>query len=116
MTSLKLQKIETTFAPETAFTVTPQVVVLTERARMERELEFLKNSLLGEIFQRVHNPEHHSALHWAANSAASLAWLTPYPLLILPVLLEEKAREALERSARQILIRQRSQSLVSLAA
>jgi hypothetical protein len=52
---------------------------------------------------------------WACGeAAASLAWLTPYPLLILPVLLEEKAREARRQAQRQSDIQNRSETILPL--
>ena len=45
--------------------------------------------------------------------AEALAWSTPYPLLVLPVLMEEKVAGACEwaRRQREILERQRELSL-----
>ena len=40
-------------------------------------------------------------LRLAANEAAAVAWTTPFPLLVLPVLLEEKSEEAQQYSRRQ---------------
>jgi len=42
-----------------------------------------------------------SELRWVANEAAALAWFTVCPILVLPLLLEEKIRAALERWERQ---------------
>ena len=52
----------------------------------------------------------------AAEEAASLAWLTPYPLLVMPVLLEEKAQQARLEWERQKSILLRSRAFLSLAA
>lgn len=114
MTYQTANKIRAEFAPETQFTVAPTEA--TVRSRMELRLDLLKEQLLAEIMLLVRNPERHAILRVAANEAASLAWITPCPLLVLPVLLEEKARAAMEKSARQSLIRQRTQHLATLAA
>ncbi len=55
-----------------------------------------------------------NCLRRAADDAASLAWTTPFPLLVLPELFSEKAAEACLRSQRQRDIRQRSLGLTSL--
>jgi hypothetical protein len=48
----------------------------------------------------------------AMNDALALAWTTPYPLLVLPVLLEEKLAAARRYSERQQLVRCRSLELL----
>ena len=48
----------------------------------------------------------------AANDAAALAWTTPYPLLLFPVLLEEKAAAGRIQALRQKGIRQRSREFM----
>jgi hypothetical protein len=48
----------------------------------------------------------------AANDALALAWTTPYPLLFLPVLLEEKLAAARRYSERQQFVRCWSLELV----
>ncbi len=55
-------------------------------------------------------------LRRAANEAASLAWVTPFPLLFFPTLLEEKARTARRQQARQKRIRQQSRTLLDEAS
>ena len=56
------------------------------------------------------------ALRRAANDAAALAWVTAYPLLVFPALLEEKVRAALRQYGRQAGIRRRSANLLLQAA
>jgi MarR-like DNA-binding transcriptional regulator SgrR of sgrS sRNA len=55
-------------------------------------------------------------LRRAANEAAALAWLTPYPLLLLPELLEEKVAAIRRQAARQADILRRSRTLAEEAA
>jgi hypothetical protein len=72
------------------------------RATEPTELERLKERLLQQLLAETgHDPEINPVYRRAANDALSLAWVTPYPLLFLPVLLEEKAAEARRRSYRQ---------------
>jgi hypothetical protein len=75
-------------------------------------LEELKQRLLQETaWARSTNL---TCLRRAADDAASLAWTTAFPLLVLPELFSEKAAEASIRSQRQRDIRQRSLGLTSL--
>ena len=79
------------------------------------ELEQFKQCLLGE-HRSAHDLHVHSWLSRAADEAASIAWATPYPLLVLPVLLEEKMRDARRKAELQKMIYERSQPIVALAA
>jgi len=56
------------------------------------------------------------AVQRAANDAASLAWATSYPLLVLPVLLDEKVVVARCQTSRQADIHKRSAALLAVAA
>jgi len=72
------------------------------RIRQSKELEQLKQSLLQQrLAQAIQQPDLDPAYRRAAQDAASLAWLTPYPLLFLPLLFEEKAEEARRHTFRQ---------------
>jgi hypothetical protein len=86
------------------------------RAEQTSDLERLKNRLLRELLENTTNPDENVLLRRAANDAAALAWVTQYPLLLLPALLEEKARAALVQLKRQAQIRRRSLNLLSEAA
>src|SRR5256885_10830576 len=79
------------------------------------ELEQFKQCLLGE-HRSAHDLHVHSWLSRAADEAASIAWATPYPLLVFPVLLEEKMRDARRKAELQKMIYERSQPIVALAA
>jgi hypothetical protein len=57
----------------------------------ENEFERLKVSLLSERLEALWKPELSAQVRRAANEAAALAWVTPYPLLVFPVLFAEKA-------------------------
>ena len=54
-------------------------------------------------------------LRRAAAEAESLAWLTPAPLLVLPVLFEEKVREARFYATRQAELRESSREWLALS-
>ncbi len=81
-----------------------------------RELAVLKEKLLRQQLEAASDVRLYSALRHAAEEAASLAWTTPFPLLFLPALMEEKQREVLAHAQRQQDIRVRSQSLYAMAA
>src|SRR5262245_28096434 len=83
-------------------------------ARGVGALEELKQRLLHETTSAKCDPVTLSRLRRAAEDAASLAWTTPFPLLVLPELFSEKAEEACIRSQRQRDIRQRSLGLINL--
>jgi hypothetical protein len=106
------QRVPTEFAPEVRFEVTP-VPPTPFRAWQDTELEHLKNRLLQERLEGIWAPRLRSSLLRAANDAAALAWMTPYPLLVFPVLFEEKARIAWQHTERQNEVRKRSRELLA---
>jgi len=81
------------------------------RALQETEFERLKLQLLEERLAEETDAELNSYLRRAANEAASLAWVTSYPLLVFPALFEEKAEAASAQALRQEQVRQRSLDL-----
>ncbi len=85
------------------------------RSAMETELDRLKERLLATELARTANLEVNVLLRRAANEAVALVWLTPFPLLLLPALFDEKARLARRVASRQALIRERSSELMALA-
>ncbi|MGO8701415.1 MAG: hypothetical protein ACLQVY_27330 [Limisphaerales bacterium] len=108
------RQVNTWFESESRFEITP-IPSVPFRGTSEGELEQLKDRLLRQALQRA-DPELNVPLQRAANEAASLAWFTPFPLLVFPVLLEEKAAMEERQLAVQREIRQRSQDLVKAAA
>ena len=76
------------FGPETRFELRAMPPA-PFRATQETEFERLKNKLLAEQLAGA-APELNAPLRRAANEAAALAWVTFYPLLVFPVLFEEK--------------------------
>ena len=86
-----------------------QEVVLSApmRGAVERQLEQLKEKLLSPVLEKIGNVALLKEISWAANEAAALAWLTVCPILLLPVLLEEKVRTTLRKWERQQQVLQR---------
>jgi hypothetical protein len=107
----KSKQVKTQFAPDTRFEVSPAPAV-PFRGRQETELDRFKIRLLRQFLKETPDPELNAPLRRAANEAAALAWMTPYPLLVLPALLEEKARTARAQTIRQARIRQRTRNLL----
>jgi hypothetical protein len=105
------RRIPARFGPETRFEVKP-VPPAPFRATLETELEGLKNRLLGRLLNELDAPEANAYVRRAANEAAALAWVTPYPLLTFPGLLEEKAAGAVVYAKRATSVRERSPELV----
>jgi len=75
------------------------------RGDVEAQLENLKEQLLQPILEKVSNGGLVKEILWAANEAAALAWCTVCPILMLPVLLDEKVRAALAKWERQQRVR-----------
>jgi len=87
-----------------------------ERAlRSAAALEVLKERLLEEKTRIASDAALLPRLRRAAEEAASLAWATSFPLLVLPELFSERAVEAVRRARRQRDIRNRSRRIVALA-
>ncbi len=80
----------------------------------ENRFERLKATLLAERLEESLEPDLNSQVRRAANEAAALAWVTPYPLLVFPVLFEEKVEAALKVSERQEEVRQRTRELLAV--
>ena len=105
------RRVPTHFAPETRFEVIPIPAVPFRRVE-ETRFECLKNRLLLERIEESDNPQFNSQLRRAANEAAFLAWVTPYPVLVFPALFEEKAAAVLSASDRPAYTCQESKDLV----
>ena len=107
------RQIATEFAADTWFEVRPRPPACAQ-AVQETNLEQLKNQLLQERLEATEEPGCIVQLRRAAEDAAALAWVTPYPLLVFPVLFEEKADAAAFQAERQEQIRQRSRELLTV--
>jgi hypothetical protein len=95
-------RVPTEFGPETRFELRPAPPA-PFRATRETEFERLKTRLLAEQLDGA-LPQFNAPLRRAANEAAALAWVTFYPLLVFPVLFEEKTTAALRQAQRQARI------------
>ena len=107
-------KVPTRFRKETRFEVAIPAVPF--RGAVERELEQLKDRVLEAWPMGSENLDQRARYRRAATEAATLAWMTPYPLLVLPLLMEEKLSEARLQAARQAEIRRRSEFIMAEAA
>ena len=107
------RRVPTRFGPDTRFEVRP-LTATPFRVNHESRFEQLKSGLLVERLADLTRPELNSSVRRAANEAAALAWLTPYPLLFFPALFEEKAGLALEQAYRQEDIQARSRELLHI--
>jgi hypothetical protein len=108
----KYEYVRTRFARPVRFNLDP----IPFRAKETTRLELLKDRLLKQLLNTAENAGQNIALRRAANDAAALAWVTEYPLLVFPALLEEKARTALIQYRRQARIRQATQNIALKAA
>jgi hypothetical protein len=106
------KRVRTRFSAQTRFDVAT-IPVVSFRELQETELEGLKTRLLREHLNQEENSELHASLRRAANESAALAWMSGYPLLVLPLLLEEMAQAARSQYVRQEGIRRRSQDLLT---
>jgi len=107
------RRVPTRFGPETRFELKP-VPAAPFRAVQETKFERLKNELLDERLEELANSTFNSYVRTAANEAAALAWVTPYPLLVFPTLFEEKASSALHFAEKQDEVFERSRELLTV--
>jgi hypothetical protein len=103
-------RIPAEFAAETRFELRPKPTI-PFRAFQEKAFERLKNRLLAQELTEA--PQLNVPLQRAANDAAALAWATVFPLLVFPVLFEEKTDAAILRAERQARIYANSQLIAA---
>jgi hypothetical protein len=101
--------LQAEFGAETRFELQP---VDAFRAIHENDFERLKARLLA-VRQREAGQKWEGPLRDAANQAAALAWTTPAPLLVFPLLFEEKAAAAILQDRRQARILKKSRELLA---
>ncbi|HEY4416292.1 MAG TPA: hypothetical protein VGO57_11420 [Verrucomicrobiae bacterium] len=97
---LKKTKLFARFAPETRFELRP-VPPAPFRANLENEFEQLKGQLLSEQLYLADEAELYAPVRRAANDAAAIAWATQFPLLVFPLLFEEKTETVVRQAKRQ---------------
>lgn len=115
MRTNRTNKIETRFEPETRFAVkfSPKGA---HRQQVAEQLERMRQRLLAHHLMYAPDLELTPAIWRAAQDAVSLAWYTPCPLLVFPLLLEEKVAAAIQQARKQQEVWQRSRPLAALAA
>jgi hypothetical protein len=86
----KYRRVPAEFGPETRFEISPTPPA-PFRAVQENHFERLKLALLSERLRPLSRPELIAQVRRVANETAALAWATPYPLLVFPVLFTEAA-------------------------
>jgi hypothetical protein len=69
-----------------------------------RQIQSIKESVMREFDNRRADQE--QMLRFALNEAEALAWQTPYPHLLFPVLAYEKAESARQWAERQRIVRE----------
>lgn len=79
-------------------------------------LDHLRDRLLAAALQRNATPSLVPAIRQAAHEAAAIAWLQPFPLLVLPGIFEEKLIATRRRHHQQNLILSRSGEWLGLAS
>jgi hypothetical protein len=79
-------------------------------------LDVLHDRLLAAALRRNATPSLVPGIRRAAQEAAAIAWLQPFPLLAFPGLFEEALHAARRRHHRQNLIRSRSEEWLGLAS
>lgn len=105
----KDRKVRTRLAPGPRFGLTAAPAA-PFRGALESELEQFKDRLLRELLEGSRNVLLQAPLRRATNEAAALAWTTPFPLLVLPELVREKAESARRYARRQAAVLRRSRS------
>jgi len=104
-------KVRTKFAPELQFELRPAPEA-PFRALQETEFEQLKNRLLARQLTLAPAAEFVPMIRRAANEAAALAWATVFPLLVFPVLFEEKTEAGLSQLEKQAHVYKNSRELL----
>lgn len=108
-----VKRLTAHFTRPIRFSVRPRGLTRAEQRAMLSEL---KERLLRAHLARAGSETVWSRVRWAAEEAASLAWASPFPLLVLPELVEEKVARAREQAARQERIRRRTADWLARAA
>ena len=107
-----VKRLPTWFETETRFDVAP-VAAVPFRGTGETALEQLKTRLLRAALQETVDADFYVPLRRAATEAAAAAWMTPFPLLFLPALFDEKVALARRQFARAQNVRLRSQRILT---
>jgi hypothetical protein len=109
-TNITDQQAPVRFHPETRFSLEPKFAPANHEG-VQTVFEDLKTRLLKPVLGETLDPDLRRQLRLAANEAAAMAWMTPFPLLFLPALLDEKAAEAHHHALRQQEVQEATQAL-----
>jgi hypothetical protein len=112
MTNTKT-KVPARFGPEVRFEVKPRAAVLAN-AELGHRFALLKDWMLSQSVEQAEDLSVLGLLRRAANEAAALAWTTPYPLLVYPILFEEVASVLKHRLERQEWVTQTTRELLAV--
>jgi hypothetical protein len=102
--------VPTRFGRETRFKIRPKFTA-NRRGESELKLDQLKTRLLKTVLQETVDSGLRKQFRLAANEAAAIAWSTPYPLLVLPVLFQEKTAEVRGYVLRQLAVQRATEGL-----
>ena len=86
-----------------------------ERNELESRFQTLHDQLLNEVLEAAPVARAEELVKRAATEAAGLAWTTPYPTLVFPVLFAEIESNLRVRARRQDRIASQSRGLLELA-
>lgn len=103
----KNNKLEAAFAVETRFELTPTPPG-PFRTVLATEFERVQHGFLVELLRQGNEPDLNLLYRHAVSEAGALAAATDYPMLVLPLLLDEKAAAARKYLRQQNRIRERS--------
>jgi hypothetical protein len=98
--------------PETLFQAAAPAAPF--RALQQDRFERLRAKLVEEKLEALFVASEAGLIQRAANEAAALAWVSPFPLLVFPALFEENYERALLRQERQDQVWQRSRELLAV--
>ena len=108
------QRVPTRFGRETRFKLRPKFTA-TRRGEAETKLDELTARLLNPVLETTIDASLRKQMRLAANEAAALAWSTPYPLLVLPVLFQEKTAGVREYAVRQEAVQHATEAIAEAA-
>lgn len=100
------RKVRTRFTTATRFDVA-LATAAPFRGALEADLEQLKARLVRDLIAEAPDHRLEDSLRRAADEAASIAWTTSVPLLVLPELVREKAEAARRYTWRQAALLRR---------
>jgi hypothetical protein len=107
------RKLYPLFDEQPSFEVTPEYAKPSHPARATETFRRLQSALVGRLFDETETLTVRKRLNAAVNEAAALSWTTPFPVLVFPLLLAEKAHEAKVTAHRQQTITAETEGLTA---